>query len=182
MDDEPFEPDVDEGTDSVISTDRIVVTTYSDAAASVLRRAEAEARESDGVITCQLVLLSLAGDPACAGARVLDACGFSADRIRATISFVTGIADPQQTAAPEIVQPPPPDVVVSPRLERVLTAASEEAGSHHATQIDTLHLLVALLRERQGIVAFALERPGVGLEPVGAAISHALRTGMTDPS
>jgi ATP-dependent Clp protease ATP-binding subunit ClpA len=182
MDDEPFEPDFDRGTDAVISTDRIVVTTYSDAAASVLRRAEAEARETDGVITCQLVLLSIIGDPTCAGARVLDECGFSADRLRAVISFVSGMADTQHDAEPEIVQLPQPHVVVSPRLERVLTAAGEEAGSRHATQIDTLHLLGALLRERQGMVAFALERPGVGLEPVGAAISHALRTGMTDPS
>jgi hypothetical protein len=41
---------------------------------------------------------------------------------------------------------------------------------------------VALLRERQGIAALALESPGVGHEPIGAAISQAMRNGLTDPS
>ena len=178
MDDEALgfeDDDVDDnGQDLVISTDPIVVTKYSAHAKNVLQSAEAAAASAPGgAMTSEHLLLSLSGDPDCAAAQVLEQIGFSAERITGTISFVSG---PQASGEPAGA------VVLSPRVERVLTEAGIEAGNRKADQIDTLHLLIALVRQRQGIAALALETPGVGHEPVGAAISQAMRNGLTDPS
>lgn len=175
MDDEVFDFEPDEsGQDFVISTEPVVVTTYSDHARNVLQVAErAAATTPGGAMTCDILLLSLSSDPECAAAQVLAGCGFDAQRITRTIGFVQGAQPPEEGSAA---------VVLSPRIERVLTNAGREAAMQKTEQIDTLHLLVALVRERQGITALALESPGVGHERIGAAISQALRNGMTDPS
>jgi ATP-dependent Clp protease ATP-binding subunit ClpC len=172
-DDEIVDVD-DNGQDLVISTDPIVVTNYSVHARNVLRAAEAAAATAPGgAMTSEHLLLSLCDDPECAAAQVLEQIGFTADRISGTIAFVVG---------PQAGGEPGDAVVLSPRVERVLTDAGIEAGNRKATQIDTLHLLIALVRLRQGVAALALETPGVGHEPVGAAISQAMRNGLTDPS
>jgi len=164
----------DNGQDLVISTDPIVVTNYSTHARNVLRAAEAVAATAPGgAMTSEHLLLSLCGDPECAAAQVLEQIGFSAEKVTGTIAFVAGPQAPDEPAGA---------VVLSPRVERILTDAGIEAGNRKATQIDTLHLLIALVRQRQGIAALALESPGVGHEPVGAAISQAMRSGLTDPS
>lgn len=175
MDDESFDLDLDEpGQDSVISTEPIVVTTYSGYARSVLHNAEMTAALAPGgTMTSEHLLLSLVQHPTCAAAQVLAGCGFDAQRIGQTIGFIQG---PQPVAESSAV------VVLSPRMERVLLTAGHEAAIQNSESIDTLHLLVAVLREQQGIAAMALEAPGVGYELVGAAISQAMRNGMTDQS
>ena len=176
MDDEAFdELEFEErGQDSVISTEPIVVTVYSSSAKAVLQRAETLAATAPGgAMTGEHLLLSLSADGQCAAAQVLTKCGFDGSTIARTVAFVQGEPPLQETATP---------VVLSPRMERVLTTAGREAAIHTREQVDTLHLLVGLLRERQGIASLALESPGVGLEPVGAAISRAIRDGVTDPS
>lgn len=176
MDDEAFdELEFDErGQDFVISTEPIAVTVYSSSAKQVLQHAEALAATAPGgAITSEHLLLSLSADNQCAAAQVLAECGFDGASIARTIAFVQGETPLAESAA---------TVVLSPRMERVLTTAGREAATHKRDQVDTVHLLVALLRERQGIAALALESPGVGLEPVGAAISRAFRDGVTDPS
>ena len=175
MDDEVFELEPDEsGQDIVISTEPVVVTTYSSHVRLVLQVAEATAAATPGgTMTCEHLLLSLSNDPGCAAAQVLAGCGFDSQRIGRTIAFVQGAQPPGDGSAV---------VVLSPRVERVLTNAGREASTQKSGQIDTLHLLVALVRERQGIAALALESPAVGHELIGAAISQAMRNGTTDPS
>lgn len=176
MDDEVFDLETDEpGQDSVISTEPIVVTTYSSHARHVLQQAEAAAAVAPGgVLTCEHLLLSLVNESECGAAQTLAGCGFERERVGQTIAFVQGAVPPPE----ELVSP----VVLSPRVERVLTNAGREAAIQKAEQVDTLHLLVGLLREKQGIAVLALESPGVGFELVGAAISRAMRDGVTDPS
>lgn len=176
MDDEAFdELELDErGQEFVISTEPIAVTVYSNRAKQVLQHAEALAASAPGgAMTGEHLLLSLSADGECAAAKVLIECGFDGGIVARTVAFVQG-----ESPAEELAE----SVVLSPRMERVLTTAGREAATHKSEQVDTLHLLVALLRERQGIASLALESPGVGLEPVGAAISRALRDGVTDPS
>ncbi|MCA9859873.1 MAG: hypothetical protein KC438_09130, partial [Thermomicrobiales bacterium] len=147
---------------------------YSQHARNVLQTAEHVASTAPGgIMTCEHLLLSLCGTTDCAASQVLAQCGFSIERVTGTLTFLNG--SPAQSQPAETV-------VLSPRLERVLVTASAQAGQHEADRIDTLHLLGALLREKQGIVAFVLETPGVGLEPIGGAISNAVRNGLTDPS
>lgn len=160
--------------DFVISTETVAVTDYSAQVRSVLETAEAAAAIAPGgVLTCEHLLLSLASNLECAAARVMTQCGFTSESLGQTIAFISG-PQPLQEAADA--------VVLSPRSARVLTHAGVEAGNRNAERIDTLHLLFALIRERKGIAAAALETPGVGHEVVGAALSNAMRSGVTDPS
>jgi|SRR5215218_10374656 len=160
--------------DRVISTETIVVTEYSAHARHVLQSAQAAAATAPGgILTCEHLLLSLAGARECSAAQVMQECGFTGESIAQTIAFISGSQATQEL---------PAAVIFSPRVERVLAGAGAEAGNRNAEQIDTLHLLFALIRERQGIASVALETPGVGHEMVGAAISNAMRNGMTDPS
>lgn len=172
-DDVYIEPEESE-QDFVISTEPVVVTDYSGHARNALQSAETAASIApDGVLTCEHLLLSLADDGNCAAAQVMAQCGFTGASIAQTIAFIGGTAATHEPAKAAIH---------SPRVERVLTTASVEAGNRNAAQIDTLHLLFGLIREQQGIAVAALETPGVRNEMIGAALSSAMRNGMTDPS
>jgi ATP-dependent Clp protease ATP-binding subunit ClpC len=74
------------------------------------------------------------------------------------------------------------DVRFSPRMEDILSVAREEAGRRGARCVETSHLLMALLRQRRGVAVLLLETPGLGLEPLGAALNRAMREGVSDQS
>ena len=175
MDDDDVFIEPEESDEHFVSVpEAVVVTNYSPHARHALHAAEVAAVTAQGgVVTCEHLLLSLAADPACAAAELLTQCGFSGESIAQTIHFIAGALPEELSLAP---------VVFSPRRERVLTGAGIEAGIRNAAQVDTLHLLFALVNERKGIAVAALETSGVGHEPVGAALSNALRNGMTDPA
>jgi ATP-dependent Clp protease ATP-binding subunit ClpA len=59
----------------------------------------------------------------------------------------------------------------------VLTLAREEALSFNHQFIGTEHLLAGLLREQGGLAALALEKLGVALDPVRAAIEEKIGRG-----
>ncbi len=59
----------------------------------------------------------------------------------------------------------------------MLVLAREEALSFNHQYIGTEHLLAALLREREGLAALALDKLGVALEPVRAAIEEKIGRG-----
>src|SRR5579883_2658209 len=61
--------------------------------------------------------------------------------------------------------------------QHVLVLAREEALSFNHQYIGTEHLLAALLREREGLAALALDKLGVALEPVRAAIEEKIGRG-----
>jgi ATP-dependent Clp protease ATP-binding subunit ClpA len=61
--------------------------------------------------------------------------------------------------------------------QHVLSLAREEALSFHHQYIGTEHLLLGLLREQQGLAALALEKLGVALDPVRAAIEKKMGRG-----
>src|SRR5262245_49135694 len=117
----------DSGQDFVISTEPTVVTNYSIHARNALRAAEASAATAPGgATTSEHLLLSRSGDPECAAAQVLARIGFTADRIAGTIAFVSGGPPPAESSSA---------VVLSPRVERMLTDAGIEAGNRKAPQI-----------------------------------------------
>ncbi len=109
----------------------------------------------------------------CAASRLLESLSFQKDQLIGQLAFILGRnngADPCQATE------------ISPRVDAVLSSARLEAGRRDAAAVDTLHVLNALLRERKGVPSLLLEKPGVGLEPVGAALNRAFREGLTDPS
>ena len=61
--------------------------------------------------------------------------------------------------------------------QHVLALAREEALSFNHQFIGTEHLLAGLLREQEGLAALALEKLGVALEPVHAAIEEKIGRG-----
>ncbi len=61
--------------------------------------------------------------------------------------------------------------------QHVLSLAREEALSFHHQYIGTEHLLLGLLREQEGLAALALEKLGVALEPVRAAVEEKMGRG-----
>ncbi len=61
--------------------------------------------------------------------------------------------------------------------QHVLSLAREEALSFNHQFIGSEHLLVGLLREQEGLAALALEKLGVALDPVRAAIEERIGRG-----
>ena len=61
--------------------------------------------------------------------------------------------------------------------QQVLVLAREEALSFNHQFIGTEHLLLGLLRERGGLAALALEKLGVDLDPVRAAVEKKIGPG-----
>ncbi|HLJ36601.1 MAG TPA: Clp protease N-terminal domain-containing protein [Ktedonobacteraceae bacterium] len=61
--------------------------------------------------------------------------------------------------------------------QHVLSLAREEALSFNHQFIGTEHLLSGLLREQEGLAALALEKLGVALDPVRAAVEEKIGRG-----
>ncbi len=61
--------------------------------------------------------------------------------------------------------------------QHVLALAREEALSFHHSFIGTEHLLLGLLREQEGLAALALEKLGVALDAVRAAVEKRMGHG-----
>ena len=61
--------------------------------------------------------------------------------------------------------------------QHVLSLAREEAMSFNHQYIGTEHLLLGLLREHEGLAALALEKLGVALDPVRAAVEKKMGRG-----
>jgi ATP-dependent Clp protease ATP-binding subunit ClpC len=61
--------------------------------------------------------------------------------------------------------------------QHVLSLAREEALSFNHNFIGTEHLLLGLLREQEGLAALALEKLGVALDPVRAAVEKKIGRG-----
>ncbi len=176
MDDEAFD-DLETGADGqdvVITTNPGTATVYSTHALRVLQTAASMAAMAPGgILTCEHLLLALASESDSVACAALADCGFDASNLRLSIAFIRG--DHAECAPAETI-------VHSPRVERVLALARQEAGTQHRDRIETLHLLIGIVREGRGIAALALESPGVGHERLETAISHAIRNGVTDPS
>lgn len=113
------------------------------------------------------LLVGLAAREETAAGRLFASLSITTEEIRTRLSFVEGFASRQEASADELP--------LSPRAERVLLAADKDGGKRTLHEIGTLHLLNALLAERDGIAVFVLEEPGVGLERFGATLQKALR-------
>ncbi|HKG25223.1 MAG TPA: Clp protease N-terminal domain-containing protein [Thermomicrobiales bacterium] len=145
---------------------------FSSCAANALALARDEARLlAHAYVGTEHLLIGLAREERGAASRVLASLDLTADQLRESIVFIGGRGESG---------PPSDDPPLTPRLERVLEAAEKEASRRQQTQVATLHLLLALVREREGIAVMLLEVPGVALERIGGAMMRALREGLAD--
>ncbi|MEA2226652.1 MAG: ATP-dependent Clp protease ATP-binding subunit ClpC [Solirubrobacteraceae bacterium] len=127
---------------------------FSDAANRVVAAAEEEARtlRHDHVGTEHLLLgvLSLPGE---VGARALAALGLELAAARAQVMRAVGLPD----------APSPPQLPVTPPARDALAGALLEAIALGRTTVGPEHVLLALLRERDGLAMRVLL--GAGVEP-----------------
>lgn len=89
--------------------------------------------------------------------------GITAERIRRAILYILGRLPAERLGYTQ-------ETDYTPRTQAILVLAAEEARRMGETAINPHHLLVALLREGEGIAAGVLQASGVRLEQVGAAV------------
>jgi ATP-dependent Clp protease ATP-binding subunit ClpC len=137
---------------------------FSDRAKQAMQRAGEEAcRLNHQYIGTEHILLGLIAEDSGSAANVLDALGITATAIQNGVeAFVQrGSGPASSTAYP-----------LTPRSERVIELARDEARAS-AQQLDTEHLLVALLDEPDGVASRVLHLLGVKPDELRA---EALRT------
>jgi ATP-dependent Clp protease ATP-binding subunit ClpA len=133
---------------------------------------EVAGRRGHALVTADDLFAALISSD-CAATRTLESIGMQGDRLLEQLAFILGRNNHVEKSSV---------TGRSPRVEQILGSARMDAGRRGAQSVDSLHLLSAILRERNGVPSLLLETPGLGLEPVGAALNRALREGTTDPS
>lgn len=125
---------------------------YTAIARHVLDRAEefAEMIGCEAVLTEHL-LLAISAIPECAAAKLINEFRGSTQSLLSALEFIVGLAGPPVASQQS-----------SPRLERVLIRAKREAFRMNHSHVNTLHMLMGLIRERQGNASMMLELPGFG--------------------
>src|SRR3954454_8489514 len=68
------------------------------------------------------------------------------------------------------------------RARRVVVLAQEEARALHHNYIGTEHILLGLLREREGVAAMVLERIGISAEAVREKVASIIGEGGDAPT
>ncbi len=128
---------------------------FTESARQVLTLAQTEAIGFDhNYIGAGHILLGLAEQDECVAAKVLSELGVAPAAVRTAIEFVVGRSD-----ATELRD----DLGLTPRAERALQIAADEAGQDG---VGTEHLLLGLVREGSNIAAGVLAELGVDIDGV----------------
>lgn len=143
---------------------------FSERARRALTRAQEEAqRFGHNYIDTEHVLLGLIAEEEGVASRVLVNLGVAPNKIRAAVEFVVGRGERSSIG----------EVGLTPRAKRVIELAVDEARRLNHTYIGTEHLLLGLLREREGAAVGVLESFGVSLEKAQAEINNLLSQGAS---
>ncbi len=143
---------------------------FSERARRALTRAQEEAqRFGHNYIDTEHVLLGLIAEEEGVASRVLANLGVAPNKIRAAVEFVVGRGERSSIG----------EVGLTPRAKRVIELAVDEARRLNHTYIGTEHLLLGLLREREGAAVGVLESFGVSLEKAQAEINNLLSQGAS---
>jgi ATP-dependent Clp protease ATP-binding subunit ClpA len=120
----------------------------SDAALGVLRAAHAEAqRFSHNYIGTEHILLGLVHDPESATGHLLADLGADLDKVRNAVDYIIGRGDRLPGETPGL----------TPRTQKVLLLALDEAHRLGHAQAGPEHLLLGVVREGEGIASGVLE-------------------------
>jgi hypothetical protein len=140
---------------------------FTDRARKVLTLAQDEAqRFHHHYIGTEHILLGLLRVEDGVACRVLQGMGVELDKARTAIEFIVGRGD----------LPIVGEVGLTPRAKRVIELAIDEARGLEHNYIGTEHLLLGLIREREGIAAGVLESLGVELERARREVIRVLKT------
>jgi ATP-dependent Clp protease ATP-binding subunit ClpA len=113
-------------------------------------------------ILSEHLLLAIASTPGCAAAKIIAEHDLSTDNLLSALQTLLG----NESSAP-------PGRQESPRLERVIIRAKREAYRHSHAEVSTLHLLMALIRERASYGAQADSRFDARYGRFAGAFRHA---------
>ncbi len=131
---------------------------FNDRAKRVLALAQDEAiRMHHNYIGVEHLLLGLVREGEGVAGRTLDKLGVDLLRTRAAVRTATPPGEPG---------PPPTEVTLTPRVQKVIQTALAEAERLGAKHVGTEHLLLALAREGESVAASVLTSFGVALEKV----------------
>ncbi|HEU5425093.1 MAG TPA: Clp protease N-terminal domain-containing protein [Nitrolancea sp.] len=123
-------------------------------------------RRGDDYIGTEHLLLGLLGEAEGIAATVLRGSGFALEATRAAVDRIIGQATNPMTEKRALK--------VTPRLKRVLELAGEEARDFGQRYIGTEHLLIALLREGDGVGADILLGGDLDLDHAREAVRVSL--------
>lgn len=143
-------------------------------ARKIVSLAQSEAvRLKHSYIGTEHVLLGLIQEGSGVAAKVLESTGVDLETIRSAVENVVapGSNDTSQEDAPK-------QLPRTPKAERVLQLASDQAELMGHTYVGTEHILLALLLEEEGVAAQVLESLSVELGDVRNGIQQLL-TGAT---
>ncbi len=129
---------------------------FSESARKVLTRAQGAAqRLGHNYIDTEHLLLGLAQQESGVASKVLANLGIPANKVQPAVEFLIGKG--QESSTNE-------EVGLAPRAKKVIEFAIDEARRLNASYIGAEHILLGLLREKEGIAYNVLENLGVTLE------------------
>ncbi|HOB11909.1 MAG TPA: ATP-dependent Clp protease ATP-binding subunit [Syntrophomonadaceae bacterium] len=120
--------------------------------------AQEEARQlNHPAIGTEHILLGLLKEGEGVGARALLSMGVDLDKVRSEVTRVIGQGNSE-------AEPADGDLPVTPRAKKVFNLAFDEARLQGVNYVGTEHLLLALLREEEGVAGQVLTSMGVRLD------------------
>jgi len=129
---------------------------FTERARRVVFNAQEEAQGfGEGYVSTEHLLLGLIREPGSVALDVLATMGVKADRLHIEVEKQLPKGDPK----------PSQELMLTPRGRRVIDLAYDEARNLFNNYIGTEHLLLALIREGDGLAGRALKKMGVRLEP-----------------
>jgi ATP-dependent Clp protease ATP-binding subunit ClpC len=143
---------------------------FSERARRVLSLAQEEAqRFNHNYIGTEHILLGLVRETEGGAAKVLANLNVELVKVRSAVEFIIGRGE----------RPTPGEIGLTPRAKKVIELAVDEARRLDNHYIGTVHLLIGLMREGEGVAAGVLESLGVTLEKVRGETNHILSQGAT---
>jgi ATP-dependent Clp protease ATP-binding subunit ClpC len=142
---------------------------FSERARRALTRAQEEAqRFGHNYIDTEHILLGLIAEEDSVASKVLANMGVLPNKIRAAVEFVVGRGERSAIG----------EVGLTPRAKRVIELAVDEARRLNHSYIGTEHLLLGLLRDREGAAVGVLESFGITFDKAQAEINSVLSQGV----
>jgi ATP-dependent Clp protease ATP-binding subunit ClpC len=143
---------------------------FSERARRVLSLAQEEAqRFNHNYIGTEHILLGLVRETEGGAAKVLANLNVELAKVRSAVEFIIGRGE----------RPTPGEIGLTPRAKKVIELAVDEARRLDNHYIGTVHLLIGLMREGEGVAAGVLESLGVTLEKVRGETNNILSQGAT---
>jgi len=141
---------------------------FSERARRILTLAQEEARHlNHSFIGTEHILLGLVREEEGVAAKVLINLGVSLSKVRSAVEFIIGHGEKSGSG----------EIGLTPRAKKVIELAIDEARHLGHNYIGTEHILLGLLREKEGVAAGVLDSLGITLERARAEITRILSQG-----